>query len=157
MVLRKPLVLNNGQTEQLQPGDLLDVDHLDVKNRTNNSGSAIPKATPVYSSSATEIEEAQADAQGTIRVMGLTVEAIADTASGGVGVDGIVTATTGEWDAVTGETGGLTPGANYFLSAASPGMLTQTAPTTPGAFVVRVGYALSATEFEIEIGQPIKL
>lgn len=157
MVARKPLVLNAGQIEQLQAGDTLDTTIATVINRTNNTGAALPIGSPVFTSSATEITGAQADAQGTIRVTGLLAEAIADTASGDVAIDGILTLTTGEWDAITGETGGLTPNANYFLDAATLANLTQTAPTTVGEFVVRVGHALSATELEIEVQQPIKL
>ena len=39
-------------------------------------------------------------------------------------------ATTAQWDAVAGTTGGLAFGANYFLSAGTAGLLTATAPTT---------------------------
>jgi len=58
---------------------------------------------------------------------------------------------------VTGETGGLTPGAVYYLDPDTPGNLTQTAPTTTGDFVVRVGRAISATAMEISVSQPILL
>lgn len=158
MAQKKPIVITNGQLEQLQAGDTLDANLVQLITRANNTGGALVIGTPVYAVSGTDIAEAQADAQGTIRIAGLVADVtIADTASGQVAIDGILTATTGQWDAVTGETGGLTPGANYFLDAATAGMLTQTAPTSVGEFVVRVGHALSATEFEIEIQQPIKL
>jgi len=62
--------------------------------------------------------------------------------------------TTAQWDAVTGEVGGLTPAATYFLDPVS-GMLTRT-PTDAG-FLVQVGRALSATEFAIEGDGPIPL
>jgi hypothetical protein len=58
-------------------------------------------------------------------------------------VDGIVTLS------------GLTPGVEYFLGAS--GNLTTTAPTTPTEWVVRVGRALSTTQFEVEISQPVLL
>jgi len=153
MATKKPLVITNGQLEQLQPGD-----RIDVGNRVGRTAdAALAVGQPVYASSASNVDLAQADAQGTIRIKGLAAEAIAAAASGEILVDGIMTATTGEWDAVTGETGGLTPGADYFLDAGTAGMMTQTAPTTAGEFVVRVGHALSDTEFEIEVQQPIKL
>lgn len=158
MALKKPLVITAGQIEQLQAGDTLDVNIAKLISRANNTGGALVIGAPIYLTSATDIAKAQANAQSTIRIAGLVYDlTIADTASGLVIVDGVLEATTGQWDAVTGETRGLTPGANYFLDAVTAGMLTQTAPTTAGQFVVRVGYALSTTEFEIEIQQPIKL
>ena len=57
---------------------------------------------------------------------------------------------TAVWDAVTGETGGLVPGASYFLDTTS-GMLTRTPKDTPAAgFLVLVGHALSSTRLDIE-------
>jgi len=156
MAIKKPLVITNGQIEQLQAGDTLD--NPNAKTRTNNNAGAIVIGQPVYADSGTTVDLAQGDAQSTIRVSGLVADtSIANAASGSILVDGVLVATTGEWDAVTGEVGGLTAGANYFLSAATAGELTQTAPTTTGEFVVRVGHALSTTEMEIEVQQPIKL
>jgi len=154
MAKRKPLVITNGQIERLQSGDRLDLANSATKQ--NDSGNTINIATPVYVSG-NNVLPAQADAQSTVRVAGL---ADATTANGNpieVVADGVFTATTGEWDAVTGQTGGLTPGADYWLSATTAGELTTTAPDADGEFVQRVGHALSATELEIEVGQPIKL
>jgi hypothetical protein len=154
MTVKKPLVITGGQIEQLQSGDTLDMNN--TVNRVFNSAATIGQ--PVYSVSGTNVDLAQANAQGTIRVIGLTLSTAVNAANpGDVLIDGKLTATTTQWDAVTGQSGGLTPGVNYFLNPANPGQLTVTAPSTVGEFVVRVGYALSATEFEIEIGQPIKL
>lgn len=156
MAKKKPLVLTGGQIEQLQVGDRIDLRN--SVNRTNDDGvNPISICTPVYAVSGTNVDKAQANAQSTIRIKGLAAETIAAAGSGEIMVDGILEATTGEWDTVTGETGGLTPGANYFLDTATAGMLTQTAPSSAGEFVVRVGHALSTTEFEIEMQQPIKL
>lgn len=154
MAKKKPLVITNGQIERLQAGDRLDLANSATK--TNNSGATINIASPLYVSG-NDVELAQANAQSTVRVAGL---AEATTANGNnieVVADGVFTATTGEWDAVTGETGGLTAGADYFLDPDNAGQLTQTAPDASGEFVVRVGHALSDTEMEIEIAQPIKL
>lgn len=153
MAKKKPIVLTNGQLEQLQSGDR--IDHGNSVSRTNNNALSIEIGQPVYTDGAGSVDLAQADAQGTIRISGLVADvAIAPAASGEITVDGIIDATTTQWDAVTGETGGLTVG-DYFLDAATAGMLTQTAPST--GFVVRVGHALSTTEFELEVQQPIKL
>lgn len=154
MAKKKPLVLTNGQIERLQPGDRLDLANSATK--TNNSGSTINIASPVYVSG-TDVELAQANAQSTVRVAGLAGATTTNGSDLEVVADGVFTATTGEWDAVTGETGGLTPGEDYFLDASAAGALTQTAPDSSGEFVLRVGHALSDTEMEIEIAQPIKL
>jgi hypothetical protein len=156
MTVRKAIVLNAGQLEQLQPGDRLDMGN--SVGRTNNNAGTIVIGQPVYGVSGTAVDLAKADAQSTIRVSGLVVDvSVAAGAQAEILPDGILTATTGQWDAVTGQVGGLTPNANYFLDPATAGKLTTTAPTTPGQFVLRVGHALSATEFEIEVQQPIKL
>ena len=45
---------------------------------------------------------------------------------------------------------GLDPGEVYFLSAASPGAITLTPPSTPGQYVTRVGEAGSSTQLIIK-------
>lgn len=50
---------------------------------------------------------------------------------------------------------GLVPGASYFLSATTPGAITNTAPTASGQVVQYVGTALSATELSFEPAEPI--
>ena len=113
---------------------------------------------PVYMKANGNVDLAKADAQATADVLGLVKDAsIAAAASGNVLLDGVLTATTDQWDAVAGTTGGLTPGAVYFLSAATAGLLTATAPSTAGQFVVRVGKALSATKMDLTLMAPIKL
>jgi len=52
---------------------------------------------------------------------------------------------------------GKTPGATQFLSASSPGASTETAPTTAGQIVQRIGVALSATSVSFEPQPPITL
>lgn len=48
-----------------------------------------------------------------------------------------------QWDVVTGGTGGLVEGADYYLSD-MPGMLTTTPPVAAGSYVVPLGRALSS-------------
>ena len=61
----------------------------------------------------------------------------------------MLAATTGQWDSVTGESGGLTAGAIYYLNT-SAGLMSQTAPSGSGQYVMKVGMAISTTEFEID-------
>jgi hypothetical protein len=160
MTLRKPLVLVAGQIQQIQSGDTLDAvtTEVDVVSQTNGNVSSIVIGNAVYTDAANSVDLAQADASGTVEVLGLVQEVtIASAASGYIQTDGIIAATTTQWDAVAGTTGGLTPGSIYYLSSGTAGFLTETAPSSVGQYVVRVGKAISTTELEISISQPILL
>jgi len=82
---------------------------------------------------------------------------IATGQPGSIQTDGILTATTGQWDAVTGQTGGLTVGSIYYLSPTTAGQLTVTPPSAVGHFVARIGKAISETSLEITIEQSVEL
>lgn len=156
MALKKPLVLNSGQIEQLQTGDYLQ--EVDLPQMTNDNAGAIVIGTPVYSSNNDSVDKARANAVGTVNVIGLVADAsIASASAGGIQMDGVLAATTGQWDAVAGTTGGLTKDVIYYLSAATAGLLTSTAPSVAGEFVVQVGIGLSTTEMKIDIKSRIKL
>lgn len=160
MALRKPLVIVNGQVQQIQAGDTLDavVNEVDVVQRTNNEATAIVIGTPVYVDGSGTVKEAQANSLLTSRVLGLVQDtSIAAAAAGNIQTDGVFIATTGEWDAVAGTSGGLTPGVDYFLDSAAPGLLTATAPSTTGEVVVNLGLALSPTELDINNKQTVLL
>jgi len=104
------------------------------------------------------VKKAKADASGTKDVMGLVQQAsITNGVAGMVLVNGVLTATTTQWDAVFGTTGGLTFKTRYYLSAATAGIATATAPTTTGQYVVELGIALSTTELMVDIKSPILL
>lgn len=55
---------------------------------------------------------------------------------------------------ITGLTG-LTAGADYCLSATTPGGVTTTIPTTSGQIYQPIGYAISTTELTFEPDKPI--
>tara|TARA_R110002020_G_scaffold162713_2_gene348560 strand:+ start:15 stop:995 length:981 start_codon:yes stop_codon:yes gene_type:complete len=78
-----------------------------------------------------EIVEADASAIATARVIGIAPAAISDTATGTVLLHGFIRDDTWNW----------TTGAVLFLSETA-GAMTETAPTTDGAFVQAVGIAL---------------
>jgi hypothetical protein len=67
---------------------------------------------------------------------------------------GPLTLTTQQWDAITTQTGGLTLGVPYYLSATT-GRLTTTAPSAGGTFIAPVGVAVSHTTLMIQISHPI--
>ena len=161
MALKKPLVISTaGQIEQLQSGDTLDATITDqeIISETNGNAGTINIGEPVYVSDDDEVDLARANASGTKNVIGLVAStSIATTATGNILTDGILTASTGQWDAVTGQTGGLTAGARYFLSAATAGRLSVTAPTTVGQYVAPVGVALSTVSMRLDIDTDVLL
>lgn len=160
MALRKPLVINAGRIQQLQAGDVLDAPQGggDVHVMTNGEAGAIVIGTPVYNDANGSVKKARANAIGTSRVIGLVkTTSIPNGASGEITLNGILTATTGQWDAVTGGSGGLVKDTIYYLDTTTAGMLTSTAPTTIGQLVVEVGIGLSTTEMLVRIRPEILL
>ncbi len=160
MSARKPLVIVNGQIQQLQAGDTLDAStsEVDVVQKTNGNASPLVICTPAYVKADGTVDKAKADASGTVQILGLAKDVSIDAAAAGaIQTDGVLAATTVQWDAVAGTTGGLTAGTVYYLDAATAGKITGTAPTTVGQFVVRIGLALSTTELDISTTAPIKL
>jgi len=160
MALVKPLVVINGQVQQIQAGDTLEASIASQESiaMTNGNGSSIVIGAPVYVDANNSVDLAQADASGTKNVFGLVADAsISSAASGQIITDGFLTATTGQWDTITGDTGGLVAGAKYYLDPDTAGMLTTTAPTTVGDYVCPVGIAISTTVLKIDIEETILL
>ena len=157
MAVKKPVVINSdGELEQIQSVDR--TQEAAVFSLTNDNAGNLVIATPVYASSAGGMDKAQADAIGTKDVIGLVVDTdVATATSGAVQSAGYFEATTTEWDAVTGDVGGLTVGEKYFLGPDTAGLLTLNASTTEGDFIAAVGIALSTTELRISIDQTVKL
>lgn len=154
MANKKPLVFgSDGRPEELHAEDTLDaaVSEKDMINLTNKAGSGMTIGQPVYVSGNGEMQLARANASGTKNVIGLVAQAtIANDASGLVQTDGVITATTGDWDAITGGSGGLVANSEYWLSAATAGQITTTVPGSPH-YLTRIGTALSTTELEISL------
>lgn len=69
---------------------------------------------------------------------------------------GLLDLPTAVWDARHGFSGGLTPGAVYYLSE-TPGRMTATKPVTLGSFVTPIGFALNATTLQIQLGTAVLL
>lgn len=160
MATRKPLVIVSGQVQQLQAGDTIDspISGAQEITATNKEVGAIVIGAPAYVFGNNEVKKAKADASGTKDVIGLVkTTSIAADASGVIAVDGVLTATTGQWDAVTGGAGGLTAGTKYYLDPATAGMLTATPPSAAGQYVCPIGKALSTTEMMIDIEETVLL
>lgn len=161
MANRKPLVIVDGLVRQMSSSDILDVQLNEVDFIPVTNGDAVAAlviGTPVYVSAADTVLQAQADDVATAEVLGLVSDVtIAAEAEGRVLTDGRLAATTAQWDAVTGEVGGLTAGSVYYVDPDTAGLITTTAPTADGDVVARVGKALSTTILEISINPPILL
>ncbi len=104
---------------------------------------------------------AQANDASTRNVVGLVSDTIVSV--GGdthVMLFGVLEGTTTQWDYVTGQSGGLTPNAPYFLSTSTPGKLMSPGPvpiTGEDLWSVQVGIALNSTQMKIDVQQSVKL
>lgn len=159
-MLRRPLVIASGQIQQLQSADTLDAPQSggDVIAQTNDEAGAIVIGTPVYNDANSGVKKAKSDAVGTKDVIGLVRDtSISNGVAGAIQTNGVLTATTGQWDTAFGTSGGLTKGTRYYLSAATAGLGTVTAPSTAGQYVVELGLALSTTELVLNGFKPILL
>lgn len=159
MPARKPLVIVDGQIEQIQSGDTLDavVAEQETIILTNDEASPIVIGTPVYIDAANGCKKSKADALGTAAIIGLVKDvSIGAGSPGDVVTSGLIVATTAQWNTVCG-TVGLVPGSTYFLSDATVGKLTAVAPTSVGSFVIAVGVAISTTDLKIDVEPSILL
>ncbi len=117
------------------------------------AGQTFPIGTPVVQSMDDDgtVIPGLATSTDTTYVMGIA--AGAGVAGNRVPIQyaGPISLTTAQWDAITGDVGGLTVHASYFLDVDAPGKLSSTTSNTPGDFIAYVGRALSATDLMIII------
>ena len=150
MATRIPVVEVDGELQRLQPGDDIDTGGFTFS-RTYTSTAVIGQV--VYTDGNGSVDLAQANADGTSKIVGLASAGVTAASSGPVQFAGVLTATTGEWDTVAGTTGGLTAGLKYYLSDTGAGSLLEAGNLggiTQGEYMVEVGRALSTTELLIE-------
>lgn len=111
---------------------------------TNNESTTILRCQPVFCNGDGTVQLAVADNSGSAIVAGLVADdVIASGSPGIIVVDGLVNASTDEWDVVCGTTGGLTFDVTYYLHPLLPGCLTATPPSASNQQVVPVIRALS--------------
>lgn len=153
MALKKPVVLSGTQLGNIQAGDTLDPLYTaPLQSWINGDVTAAVIGAPVYLSGSATFTKARANAAATSRVAGfVAATSIAVSAQGVVQTSGPLLATTAQWDAVTGQTGGLTVDAFYFLDPASAGKITSTAPTTTGQYIAPLGQAQDATTLLVSV------
>jgi hypothetical protein len=157
MAIRKQLVISaGGEPEGLQPGDSVSGTS-ETGQVTLTAAVAMIAGQAVYTSGNDAVNKAQSNAAATADVLGLCVAAIGAAVAGVVQVNGIVTLSTAQWDAICGTTGGLTANQKYFLSAATAGLLTSVAPSTSGQLSVLVGRAISTVSMLVEPRSAIRI
>lgn len=110
---------------------------------------------PVVQPVATLLRGANNAGESSATVVGLVVVGAAVTLAVRALAQGVLTLPESTWDARTGGSGGLVPGARYYLGAL--GALTTTPPSTPGQYVCHVGSAISAVTMLVDPQPPILL
>lgn len=113
---------------------------------------AVTKGQPVYAKSTGVVDLGDASAMATAKIVGLMNEAGALSATAAYVHSGVVEQSS--WTSVIG-VATLTTDSVYFMSE-TEGELTTTAPTGASSVVIRVGIALSTTQFLVQIHQPIQ-
>lgn len=144
MAVKKPLVIVAGEIQQLQAGD--SIGETQLVSLTNSDAAAFAIGEVAYIFAASSVKKARADALATMEAFYFAAAAIAPAAAGFFQSSGVLAGLAG-----------LTAGATYYLSPTTAGLITLVAPTATGQYVIRVGKAVSATEFEIRIERPILL
>lgn len=113
----------------------------------NGDGGSHVLGDVVYISAAGTVSKARANALSTSDAIAFATATILTTATGSYQTNGLLTGLSG-----------LTAGARYYLSAGTAGAMVTTAPdATTSEFVVPLGFAMSTTEFLIEIHPPTGL
>jgi hypothetical protein len=108
----------------------------------------------VYMTASGMIGKAASNSSVFSKVIGLAISDVNQNFAGTITHSGSHLDLT-DWTAIVG-TRYLTPGSYYYLDTV-PGRLNVIAPTTPGLYSVRVGQALSPTNFHIDIQPSILL
>jgi hypothetical protein len=124
----------------------------------NDSGSPATIGQVVYLKANGKFALAQADTLSTSEILGLVADSsILNGSIGTIQITGPLTTTITNWDALTGQIGGLIPNTIYYLSPVTAGKLTTTLPTNTSDCLVRVGKAITATKLLIYPREPIIL
>lgn len=153
MAQRQPLTIVAGQIEQVQAGDNFGNRII----RNNASGTTAVRGQPVISDGDGSFDLANRASVANAKVIGLLAQgSVGNGSDGTIQVDGMFEASTTQWDAVTGGSGGLVAETYYYLGL-TDGTLTSTPPSTAGEVYILVGIALNTILMRIVIGPQILL
>jgi len=89
------------------------------------------------------VRQASAGAGDFNQVVGFVSSVAPDPLAPTIQTSGKLALSTSQWDVITGGSGGLIPGATYYLSVIF-GQITVTAPSVPTTFRVQVGVAIDS-------------
>lgn len=133
-----------------------------VFSKLNGEPAPLLKGMPVYINIADpdRVMRARATTFEMSSVAGLILNDVGIPTGGSARIvsRGLVEKTTLAWDFLTGGTGGLQAGRDYFLRADSfSGGLTHIVPTESGGYVVKLGRALTSTVIDVNMEPPIQL
>lgn len=159
MAIKRPIADYDGTKEELRTGDTVyGATAQAMATAANANASSITKGQPVYMTSDGEVDLCQANASGTTVLFGVVADtSVATTANANIQLDGVLDATTAEWDAIAGTTGGLVPGTQYIVSPTVAGnLVANNTALTAGQWHVPVLLAKSATEALIVRGERLK-
>ncbi len=141
--------------QKLDDGDDTAWETVRFVNGPNGSLSTLELGMPVVQIGGS-LYPASAASTGTAHVIGLVALGAGPTLIARITASGPLRFQVPDWTLITGELGGLTLGATYYL-ASVPGMLTTTPPAAPGQSLVEVGQAMTTTRLLINIRRPIFL
>jgi hypothetical protein len=128
----------------------------------NVGATPINRGAPVFTVSNSQVRLCKGDTNGRF-VSGIYagVSPLDPGDTGSFLIDGSLISSSIEWQAVTGMVGGLVRGRKYFLDFDIDGKLTMSlnpaAATQSPSYLVNIGYAVTQTEFKLEIQQPIRV
>lgn len=159
MTAKRPLVITDGLPAQLASDETLDATLSTAAiELINTTGEAQALGTPVILKVPNEFELAQGNNRARAEVVGLLKATVSPGITGLVQASGLITAGLAvDWALVTESETNLVPNSVYYLSTTAPGKITNIPPTTEGAYLVRLGKALTTTVFQLAIEPPIGL
>lgn len=157
MTSRKPLVMIDGISGQLPVGDTLEATLTpDAIELINTTGEDQPLGTPVVLKEPNEFALAQGTNRSKAEAIGLLQFPVSIGLTALIRPSGILAAPAENWQLVTEAEANLIPGAVYYLAMVA-GKITNTPPTGESGYLVRLGRALSTTQFQINVEPPIGL
>ena len=121
------------------------------------AAAALPAGTPVILNGSGQAAAAQANTQAGATSIGVLRSASQAGSPADVQWGSSLTLDDSQWASVVAgaPSGGLTPGATYYVSEATPGVLTSTKPGVGDQWVKVVGVAESANSLFLIPGAPV--
>lgn len=148
---------SNNDIENKTIAELEDILSLFTIKAFNKSASALLFGQPVYNVDGDGVSPACANNIDIRNVFGIVYsDVILPGEEGTIQFKNEIVGTISEWAAVTGDSFGLLPGSNYFLSTTT-GLLTRIPPSQTGEHFCFVGKAITNTKLFIDIQRPIAL